>query len=224
MKIKVLGISLENMGLRESLRQTDKFLRNGALNTIAFVSTKKLVQASENPEQKEWMEKLDMVVFEDVDALHAAGITNHSRIKETEQGEYLTELLRKIKHNKNVTFLLTDTKEQLEQFEDELHGVISGIPIKGRACLEEYGENLEGMLNSMNALNPDVILSQLTYPEGIRLMNEYRMMLNGELWVTLPQHINNTKKRPLKNRILQHLYKRQLTKKVSSFQSDSDSV
>ena len=220
MQIKVLGISLTDMGLRESLRQTDVFLKNGALNTIAYVSTQKLVQASENEDEKAWMEEMDMTVCEDVEVLHAAGIVNRSRVREVEQNEYLTELLRRIKHNKYSTYLLTDTKQNLTLLEEELHEIMSGLPIKGRASLEEYDENREGIINAMNAIAPVVIISRFPYPQGMQLMHEFRMLLNGELWITLPDHIILQKKRSIFKRLEQKIYKREFTKLVNSFQKD----
>lgn len=222
MRIKVLGISLESMGLRESLRQTDLFLRNGALNTIAYISTQKLVQASENEEQKTWMEKLDLTICEDADVLHAAGVESRSRIREVEQNEYLMELLRRIRHNKYSTYLFTDTKENLIRLEDELHEMMSGIPVKGRATLEEYDSNKESIMNAMNAVAPVIIISRFPYPQGMQMMHEYRMLLNGEIWITLPEHLNAQKRRSFKNRIMQRLYKRRFTKKVNYLKKDEN--
>lgn len=217
MQIKVLGITLNDFGLREALRQTDVFLKNGALNTIAYVSTQKLVMASEEEEQKKWLEEMDMIICEDVEVLHAAGITSRSRIREVEQNEYLTELLRKIKHNKYGTFLFTDTKSNLEHLEEELHEIMSGLPIKGRISLEEYGDNRDGIWNAMNAATPVVIISRFPYPEGMKLMHECRHLLNGELWITLPGHINSQKSLSFLKRLEQKLYKRQFYRKLKNF-------
>ena len=217
MQIKVLGITLKDLGLRESLRQTDVFLKNGALNTIAYVSTQKLVHASENEDEKSWMEELDMVVCEDSDVLHAAGITSRSRIREVEQNEYLIELLRRIKHNRYTTYLFTDTKENLSLLEDDLHEIMSGLPIKGRASLEEYDDNSASIINAMNTVAPTVIISKFRYPQGMRLMHEYKMLLNAEIWITLPDHINALKKRTLIKRLEQKIYRRQFVKKIKHF-------
>lgn len=222
MEIKVLGITLVNMSLRESLRQTDKFLKNGALNTIAYISTQKLVQACEQEEQKNWMEELDMTICEDTDVLRAAGVDNRSRFREIEQNEYLIELLRRIKHNKYGTYLFTDTKANLNTLENELHELMSGLPIKGRGTLEEYESNIESIINDMNAVAPVIIISRFPYPQGMQMMHEYRMLLNGEIWITLPEHINALKKRPLKKRVMQRMYKRSFTKKVNYFQKDEN--
>ena len=222
MQIKVLGITLKDLGLRESSRQTDVFLKNGALNTIAYVSTQKLIHASENEDEKSWMEELDMIVCEDSDVLHAAGITSRSRIREVEQNEYLIELLRRIKHNRYTTYLFTDTKENLSILEDDLHEIMSGLPIKGRASLEEYDYNSASIINAMNTVAPIVIISKFPYPQGTRMMHEYKMLLNAEIWITLPDHINALKRRTLIKRLEQKIYRRQFVKKINHFLKEDE--
>ncbi len=222
MKIKVLGITLQDFGLRESLRQTDLFLKNGALNTIAYVSAQKLVHASENEDEKSWMEELDMIVCEDADVLHAAGITSRSRMREVEQNEYLIELLRRIKHNKYTTYLFTDTNENLNTLEDELHEIMSNLPIKGRTSLEEYSDNTASIINAMNTVAPTVIISRFPYPKGMCLMHEYKRLLNAEVWITLPNHINALKKRTLLKRLEQKINRRQLVRKVNHFLKEDE--
>ena len=224
MQIKVLGITITNMGLRESLRQTDVFIKNGVLSTIAYVSTQKLVQASENEEQKRWIEELDMTLCEDTDVLRAAGVESHSRFREIEQNEYLVELLRRIRHNKYSTYLFTDTRENLTRLEEDLREIMSGFPVKGRGTLEDYASNREGIINSMNAVAPLIIISRFPYPQGLQMMHDYKMLLNGEIWITLPEHINAQKKRPLKNRVIQRLYKKRFTRKINNFPTDESSV
>ncbi|MGN0157182.1 MAG: hypothetical protein ACI39N_08020 [Lachnospiraceae bacterium] len=221
MQIKVLGITLTDLGLREALRQTDIFLKSGALNTIAYVSMQKLVLASENEEEKQWLEEMDMTICEDAEVLQAAGITNRSRIRETEKNEYLVELLRRIKHNNYTTFLFTDTEKNLVRLEEELHSIMHGLPIKGHASLEEYGENREGIWNAMNVVAPKVIISRFPYPEGMKLMHECRMLLNGEIWITLPEHINAEKKKSVLSNLEQYFYKRRFTKKLIHFQEEN---
>ena len=163
------------------------------------------------------MEELDMVVCEDSDVLHAAGITSRSRIREVEQNEYLIELLRRIKHNRYTTYLFTDTKENLSLLEDDLHEIMSGLPIKGCASLEEYDDNSASIINAMNTVAPTVIISKFRYPQGMRLMHEYKMLLNAEIWITLPDHINALKKRTLIKRLEQKIYRRQFVKKIKHF-------
>ena len=165
-----------------------------------------------------------MTLCEDTDVLRAAGVESHSRFREIEQNEYLVELLRRIRHNKYSTYLFTDTRENLTRLEEDLREIMSGIPVKGRGTLEDYASNRESIINSMNAVAPLIIISRFPYPQGLQMMHDYKMLLNGEIWITLPEHINAQKKRPLKNRVIQRLYKKRFTRKINSFPTDESTV
>ena len=55
-KYTILGITLYDYGAREALRNTDSFLHNGALNTIAYISSSNLAQASKDEQLKDCLE------------------------------------------------------------------------------------------------------------------------------------------------------------------------
>ena len=104
MENNLLGIPLSDMGLRETLRKTNEYVKSGGLNTVAYVSTPKLVMASEDEEQKHWWKKIDLIVFEDSEVLKAIGITAPSRIREVEEKKYLKEILRTFAKGENDIF------------------------------------------------------------------------------------------------------------------------
>ena len=73
-KYTILGIKLYDYGAREALRNTDSFLHNGALNTIAYISSSNLAQASKDEQLRECLEAVDMTICTEPDVLEAAGI------------------------------------------------------------------------------------------------------------------------------------------------------
>ena len=91
--MELLGISLTDVGLREALKQSDRYLDQGGLNTIAYVSAKKLLEASEDEEQQKWWNELDLTICEDVGLLKAAGAATQSRVREVKENIYLKEFL-----------------------------------------------------------------------------------------------------------------------------------
>lgn len=197
MSMNLLGISLSNVGLREALRRTEEYFRGGGLNTIAYVSASKLVQASEQEEQKAWLEDLDLTICEDVEVLKAAGITSQNRIREVEENQYLQEILKLIVRNYYKVFLLADTEENLQEFEEELRFLQSNLPVAGRDATENYSQDKSSMINGINAVAPQIILSRFSYPEGIQLMHDYHRLLNGAVWLTLPEKLFQGRKETL---------------------------
>ena len=77
-KFTILGITLYDYGAREALRNTDRFLGSGGLNTVAYISSAQIAQASRDVELKESVEQLDMTLCTEPDLLEAAGIAARS--------------------------------------------------------------------------------------------------------------------------------------------------
>lgn len=223
MSMNLLGISLSNVGIREALRRTEGYFSGGGLNTIAYVSASKLVQASEQEEQKLWWEDLDLTVCEDAEVLKAAGVTSQNRIREVEDNQYLKEFLKIIVRGYHKVFLLSDTEENLQDFEEELRLLQSNLPIVGRDITENYPVDKDSMINGINAVAPGVILSRFPYPEGIRLMHDYHRLLNGAVWLTLPEKLSQNREENWMGRISGFFYRHLFHKKIYYFNKEPQS-
>ena len=220
--MELLGISLSNIGLREALRRTNGYLEQGGLNTIAYVSARKLLDASEDEQHKTWWNELDLTICEDVEVLKAAGVVSQNRIKEVEENAYLKEFLKILVRRHASAFLLAEEEEKLKEFEAELRLLQSNLYVVGRDTTDHYVENKDGMINGINALAPKVILSRLPYPEGIHLMHDYRQYLNGSIWLTLPETLVKSSRKGWIRRVSGLLDKKLLHKKIHRFVQEQE--
>lgn len=84
-KMEVLGITMQDLTLRESMKKVEQFFKEGKVCTIALITMKGLIVAQDSPAIKEWMNSLDMTVPIDADILRAANIDHHSRIRDVEE-------------------------------------------------------------------------------------------------------------------------------------------
>lgn len=185
-KYTILGITLYDYGAREALRNTDSFLHNGALNTIAYISSSNLAQASKDEQLKDCLEAIDMTVCTEPDVLEAAGIAGRNRIREIDEKVYLRELFRKFGRNRNSVYLLADTQDNLEVLQEIVSEYQDNLLIKGCGVYEDFGNQPERLVNNLNDLVPDVIISRMPWPADIQLMHAYGHFVNAELWVSLP--------------------------------------
>lgn len=185
-KFTILGITLYDYGAREALRNTDRFLGSGGLNTVAYISSAQIAQASRNEELKESVEQLDMTLCTEPDLLEAAGIAARSRIREIDEKIYLRELLRKLYRNRNRVYLLADTQSELEMLEELIQEYQGNLYIQGRGAYELFDRRPERLVNELNDVVPDAVLSRMPWPEDITLMKEYGQYVNARLWVSLP--------------------------------------
>ena len=116
----------------------------------------------------------------------AAGIAARSRIREINEKVYLRELLRKLSRNRNRVYLLADTQAELEVLEELIQEYQGNLYIRGRGAFEDFGGQPERLVNELNDVVPDVILSRMNWPKDIRLMQEYGQYVNARFWISLP--------------------------------------
>lgn len=215
--MELFGISLYDIGCREGLRRCREYLVQGGLNTAAYICGRKLLEASENEEQQRWWKGIDLTFCEDIEILKALGELTEGRLQEIEENLFLKAFLLMLAEHKDSVFLLEHQEASLGSLETELKQMERNLLIIGRDTLERYADNAEGLINAMNALAPKVILSRLPYPEGIRLMYEYRSYLNASLWLTLPDTLLKGEKEGWKEKVSDLICKTLLHKKIHQF-------
>lgn len=186
-KIDLLGITLHDFSLWEALRQTDIYLKNGAMNTIVCVTTKMLMMAGEEEVQRQWLEDADMTVFCEVDILRAAGTTGRSRIREIENNSFIREFIKKMARERRRLYLVADTEENMQVMEEHLRKIRNNLRIEGRCVCSDCEEELacDTLVNEINDVAPDVILSELSYPAQEKFLYENRSRINGSIWLGL---------------------------------------
>ncbi len=184
-KIEVLGVSLTDLTVRESMRKVEGFLNDGKVSTIAFITMKGLIASQERPEVKEWMNSLDMTVVADEDILHAADVAGRNRIHEIENNVFIQEFLKKLVRGRKSVYLLSQTRAQLEKMEAELNECQEGLKILGRTALEEVPSDDDFFINELNMTMPNVLISNLETPKRESFVAENHMKMNVDIWLML---------------------------------------
>ncbi len=184
-EIDVLGVKIKECSLRESLKYSDGYLRNGALNTVVYLSSKLLVNAGSNEEHKAWIEDTDLTIFGDASVLKNATDAPDHRIEEIEKDIYLREFLKKIVRMHRSVVLLSDTPEHMETLRKEVTDYQAGLNIITEHVMSEHGEDPENLWNKLNDIAPSVIISRIDYGLQAGMMMEARKFLNADIWIGL---------------------------------------
>lgn len=184
-KMEVLGISLQDLTLRESMKKVEQFFRGGKVSTIALITMKGLIKAQDSPEIKNWMDSLDMTVVADADILHAAGINYRSRIHDVENGEFVAEFLKKLVRQKKKIYLLSQTEDQLKKMEEELVSFQENLLIAGRLAVDELEHDDDFIVNDINLKTPGVLISNLDSPKRENFWKDNHMKLNVSIWLMI---------------------------------------
>lgn len=219
-KIHILGVAIRDYTLKESLTLTDEYLKNGAMNTVLFVSAKMLLAAGGNPELKEWIESMDMTVCAETDILRAADMATMSRVREVENNSYLKEVVRRIFKNGQTVYLLTEKEEDIAELKAQLKQVGPPLKIVAENHLEAVEENMENLVNHMNDVAADVIISMIPFPKQEMIMAENKNYINSEVWFALPMPEESYKSKGHTNffhRMIQGLHFSKFKKKVINY-------
>lgn len=219
-QMQVLGVELQDYTVREAMRKTDFFLRDHKMNTIAYITTRGLMAAEESPELKTFLSNLDLTVAADSDILHAAGIENRNRIKEIENDEFLEEFLKKLARGKRSVYLLTGTKEQLEQLEECLKSYQQNLRIVGRFSLDALEKDEDWLINEMNGKMPEVVISNISSPQRESFFENNQMKMNARIWLMLKDKVvHATNRKNILWRFGDMLSKKWFRRKVVQYQS-----
>lgn len=222
-KMQVLGIDLKDYSIRESMRKVDEFLHDGKVSSIAYITTKGLMEANESPEIREWMVSMDLTIARDADILHAAGVESRSRIREVEDNAFMEEFLRKLARGRKTVFLLAETKECLGELSEGLLDYQGNLQIVGTYAMEELQADEDYVVNEINIAAPNVIISMLPSPRRESFYKENHMKLNADIWMMVKDgtKLGNQHKSiwgNLSDKMLKTIFKR----RVMRFRKETD--
>lgn len=219
-ELNILGVSIKEYSLKESLALTDIYLKNGAMNTVLFVSAKMLLAAGENPELKEWIETMDMTVCAEPDILRAADMATMSRMREIENNAYLKEIVRRLFKAKKSVYLLTEKEEDIAKLKEQLRQVGPTLKIAAENNLEAVDENIDKLVNHMNDVAADVIISMIPFPKQEMIIAQNKNFINSEVWFALLMPEKSYKGKGNTNfwsRFIQSLHFSKFKKKVDHY-------
>lgn len=218
--MQVLGVELQDYSVREAMRKVEFFLRDSKVSTIAYITTRGLMAAEESPELKSFLSDIDLTVAADTDILHAAGVENRNRMKEIENDEFLDEFLKKLVRGRRKVYLLTGTKEQLSALEECLASYQESLRIVGKFSLDNLEQDEDWLVNEMNSMMPDVVISNIPTPQRESFFGNNHMKMNARIWLMLKDKVvHATQRKSIAWRLGEMLSKKLFHRKVVQYQN-----
>lgn len=186
-RYSILGISLTDYTAREALKQIDRFLQGGIMNTVACLTVGRLTEAAEDPEVRAMVESMDLTLCVESDILEAAGIAVPDRIREISEQVVLQECLYRVAGEDGSIFVLGDTAEKAQELENRLLGLHPDIRVSGCEGIDAYEGRVEQLMNELNDAAPQIIFSNIVWPGDLELMLWCRKFLNAMVWFAMPE-------------------------------------
>lgn len=223
--IDVLGMHITDYPLKEAIKLSLKFISGGAMNTIFYVSSQVLLDAGENPQQKEWLESMDLILYGEPTVLDVLGENSRERKSEIRQDAFLHEFIKKIARGKQSVYLILDSEEKAEQLAAYLKELHSSVNVAGKYIWNEETSTAEDLVNELNDVSPDVIISKLPNAVGQKLICENRRMINANVWVALLyERVAKKKKVTFGSKLDWMFYKRLFKRKVNKYETEKAEI
>ncbi len=222
-KMDILGVTLTDYSLKESLLLLDGFLENGALNTILYVTTPMLILAGKDENEKERIESMDMTLCGESDILRVAKIESKSRSYEVENLVFLKEFLRRIVRGGKTIYLLSDSEEDAQKLRDELKDFQRGISVRGYQIIKEDAENVEEVVNDINDIAPSVIISRMAGSRQEQWMLEAKPYINAEVWLGISKDMKLGERREsFQKKAMSRIYKKMFHDRMNRYNGENE--
>ncbi|MBQ7832998.1 MAG: WecB/TagA/CpsF family glycosyltransferase [Lachnospiraceae bacterium] len=223
--IDVLGMHITDYPIKEAIKHALKYIGNGAMNTIFYVSSPVLLEAGENPQQREWLESMDMLLYGEPTVLDVLGENTRERKNEIKQDAFLHEYIKKIARGKQRVYLILDSQEKADQLNEYLHDLHESVDVIGIYIWDEENSKAEDLVNELNDVSPDVIISKLPNLVQQKLICENRRMINASVWIALlHERVIKKKKVTFGSKLIRLFYMRLFKRKVNKYETEKTEV
>lgn len=209
-EITVAGIQLNSYTALENLTRIGKNLDNHVFTTVEEIYMRTLLLAKEDEVVKKVVEALDVTVIAENGVWDAVGENTHLRKREIENREFFFQLMRILERNKYSILILGEAKQEVAKAFEYIADEFSRLQVVGTIALEECPTVSEGIINDINLLSPDVIVSVLPSPKQEHFLAEHRAMLSTRLWYGIGSGKVLGQKHSLKYMLLKKLRKYKL--------------
>lgn len=181
-EIIVAGIKLNSYSTLENLTHIGNNLDSNVFTGIEDVYMKTLLLAKEDEVVRKAIESMDVTIVAENEILDAVGENTILRKHEIERREFFFQLMRILERNGYTVYILGETTKEVEETCQYLSDEFSRLKIVGAKALEENSGADEGVVNDMNMIAPDVVISVLPSPMQERFFLEHKSMLSAKIW------------------------------------------
>lgn len=181
-EIIVAGIKLYNYNVLENLTQIAKNLENNVFTTVEEVYMKTILLAKEDESVKEALESMDVTVISEAGILDAVGQATILRRAEIERREFFFQLMKVFERNGYTVYILGEEDKEVVDAAQYIADEFPRMKLVGSNALTEIAGAEDGVINEINMIAPDVIISVLPSPLQERFLKEYKTMFLTKIW------------------------------------------
>ena len=184
-RISLLGVGMDCLNVGQTMERIGSFLKNGQLNTVAVLTAESLLEAETDPAYRELLQQFALCLPGEQCILEAAGLSGGEISQELEGHELYNRMFWSLIRSGMRFLIAGETPEETAALRKYLQEEYTELCVVG----EESGFSAEGasedsVLNRINGLFPDVILSGLDSREPEAFLFRNRKKLGGRIWIS----------------------------------------
>lgn len=219
-KINIAGIELDNYTVRESIMQVENMLCNNSFNTVVELTMPTIFDATADEVLRETIESVDHTIIADTGILAAANKLTMQRKYEIEGEDFFFELLKRIERGHKTVFFIGENEEEISAAREFIEDEYPKCEIVGAEVLSDMGSVCDAVINEVNALTPDVIISLLPEPQQAYFLHDHKDKLSANLWYGIGSGKFQKRKHRLIGMIQRQLRIGKLSKQIHLFNMD----
>lgn len=222
--IEVVGIQLDNYTVRETIMNLERDMQDQGFHTIEEVNTNTLMLAVADKDVRAALTVLEYTVISEIGILEAVGAASYQRRHEIEHHDFFHELMRRIERNRRSVYVIGDTPERTEAMVQFLSERYQRCPLAGTVALEGLESKIDAVINEINAVTPDVVISILPSPKQERFLLENKDKLSANLWYGIGTLALTNDKRSVTDFFRRSFRTYKLKKQINSYCESQGSV
>lgn len=178
----VAGIKLNSYSTIENLTRIGNNLDNNVFTGIEEVYMRTLLLAKEEEDVRKAIEAMDVTIVAETEILEAVGENTILRKREIERREFFFQLMRILERNGYTVYILGESVKEVEETCQYIVDEFPRLKLIGAKALEGSEESDESVINDINMMAPDVIVSVISSPLQEKFFIEHKSMLSARIW------------------------------------------
>lgn len=185
--VTILGITLQDRSLKETLGAAKRYLQSGALDVVTYINHDVLMDAERDINVRRFLSDATMTLWEDKEILHLVGISEAGRIKEVESRAFIREMLKNIAGHGACVSIAASDEDGLRHLRDELLRVQPELKIVHETVLCSSLTSVpENEINGINEHFPSMVIAKADYALQQSWLSQARPMINAGIWLAMP--------------------------------------
>lgn len=215
-KINVLELELHNDTAKEAMQKVMDYMQTEPLNIVELISSDSLLLSKDDEVLRDNIGQSDLVLTVEKSFLELAGVTDRRRLQEAESGLFLKMVLHYFHKNHVRVFLLGESQEDSLRLQEYFENYYAGIEIVGAEAVAANREIDDMILNSINGVEAECVISILPSPLQEAFVVRNRILLNTRLWLGLGKKVklplDKKEKKPFRDFLVKLFLKREIEK------------